>query len=271
MHHKKRAYLDKLEKAYETKFITARKRPLAVHSSALFRVFHEISKGNNYVTKIADRLEKSKAIVSRQVKKLVELRLVNVEGERVKAVLSPNWEVLAFYWLWRMFNRISSIPWLLKPDAMKELTQFGQSVKMLIGPITSHEVEDVHSIIQDMRAHETRVSLMEMAYEMAQEVALPVEIACVDSYKTFQNFADVFDFLSTVFAFGLPDPQEFQVSFEDVEGLRDEIKRFYKVYLGKTLRLLVRTDVFSYIFGANLIRRTLLSQAGFHDRKRIGV
>jgi len=71
-----------------------------VFSRALWNVFREVINGNNYASKIAKKLKKSKSIIARQLKTLEELKLLNVHGEGVKQWYEINWENLLRYWIY---------------------------------------------------------------------------------------------------------------------------------------------------------------------------
>jgi len=68
-------------------------------SKALWQVFSEVVKGNNYVSRIAKKLKKNKSIVSKQLKALENVGVLIPKGEGVKLYYEINWENLIKIWV----------------------------------------------------------------------------------------------------------------------------------------------------------------------------
>lgn len=223
-------------------------------SEALFKVFLEIAKGEDFVTKIARKLKKSKAIVSRQVKQLADACLVVLKGEGVKQTCYVNWEVFTLYWILTLSPALS-----IAPDLF-EMTRESLKVDKKLPKWMSYLYlsKDEWDIIEDKKVHEKEVSpesiLEEALLPVIPEIAPLIEKIVISSEPT--SFIEAFYTISRSFAIGFPDLQELGIEINKIkdEKLRELLTALYS----KEVKLWLKVTVFHDIYGANLARNFML-------------
>lgn len=227
-------------------------------SEAIFKVFLEIAKGENFVTKIARKLKKSKAIVSRQVKQLVNARLVILKGEGIKQTCYPNWEVFTYYWIWTLSPALSMA---------SEIFSITKSILRVSGKLPEwmsvlYLSKDEWKITEDTNNQEKKVTpesiLEEKLLPIIHEIAPIIEKIVIITEPS--DFIDAFYTISRSFAIGLPDLQELGIEIDKIKNrkLKDLLRSLYS----NEVRLWLKVTVFHDIYSANLVRNFILKKIG---------
>jgi len=226
-------------------------------SKALFKVFIQIAKGENYVTKIARKLRKSKAIVSRQVRELSNAHIVRVEGEGVKQVFRIDWEVLTFYWI----DTFAPAP-VVVPDIWDEITGILSKAKVprWMGRLYLNERE---TKILESRKRSPESVLEEKLIPVIQSLAPIVEVLV--KIGESEDFYDCFRFLSTSFALGLPRAEELGIRFDEIEN--EELRKLLETLYSTEVRMWLKMQAFYEIYGANLVRNFIFDKLGLLEKK----
>lgn len=237
-----------------------------VGSEALFKVFLEIAEGYDYITKIAHRLEKSKAIVSRQVKELVRTRLVRQKGEGVKKTFYVDWEVFTYYWISTFSPALSMAGDIFE---MTEGILTEARVPKWMGGLYLSPKE--WKEIENKKIGKRKIS----AESILEERLLPVISSLAPIVETLvrisarivepRNFVDTFFALSRSFAIGLPDLGEMDIKLEEIED--EETKQLFTALYSDEVRLWLKINVFYDVYGANLVRNFVFDKLGLLKKR----
>jgi len=231
------------------------------NSEALFTIFIDVANGNNYVTKIARSLKKSKAIVSRQIKELVKIRLVREWGEGIKQTLSADWEVLTYYWI-STFSPALSVYDVIAESTQEILSKANVPAWMADLYFSPKEWESVSPRTRGRKTPEDILeeTLVPIIPEIAPIVEILVKATANNENEkdSIQDFNDAFRMLSRSFAIGLPDVKELQSKLDEIKD--DRIKRLFKALYSGEVRLWLKVNVFCDIYAANMVRNILLEK-----------
>jgi predicted transcriptional regulator len=231
------------------------------NSEALFTVFIEVANGNNYVTKIAHSLKKSKAIVSRQIKQLVKIRLVREWGEGIKQTLSADWEVFTYYWI-STFSPTISVYDVISESTQEILSKANVPSWMANLYFSPKEWKSVDPHVKGKISPEDVLeeTLIPIIPELAPMVEILVKATVTDSNKEepVQDFTDAFRMLSRSFAIGLPEPKELHPKLDEIKDERT--KRLLKALYSDEVRLWLKVNVFCDIYAANIVRNMVLEK-----------
>jgi len=219
-------------------------------SSALFKVFLEVARGQNYPTKIARKLKKSKAIVSRQLKQLTDAYLLKVEGEGVKQTYKVDWEVFTLYWIWSLSPIMSS-----GLDLYEEMKGFLERTKVpkWLGAMALTEYE--WEIIQQK---DPEKGLIEKLIPLTSNLAPIVEIV-VKSCEC-NDFYDAFIYVSRSFAVGLPKIEDIKEKLDKIED--NKFREMMEVLYSDEVQLWFGLILLYLDYGANLVRNYILDKLG---------
>jgi len=227
-------------------------------SEAIFKVFLEIAKGENYVTKIARKLKKSKAIVSRQVRQLENARLVVLKGEGVKQTCYPNWEVFTYYWISTFSPALSIAPEMF--SITKSTLKVNKKLPKWMSDL--YLSKDEWKITEDKTINRKRISpesiLEEKLLPIIHEIAPLIEKIVIISKPS--DFIDAFFKISRSFAIGLPDFQELDIEIDKIEN--EKLRNLLRSLYSKEVRLWLKVTVFHDIYSANLVRNFVLKKLG---------
>lgn len=225
-------------------------------SESLFKVFLEVAKGQNYVTKIAQSLRKSKAIVSRQVRELVQARLVKQWGEGVKQTLYVDWEVFTYYWI-TTFAPILAVTETVF-SLIEDILETSQVPKWMGSLYLSKEE---WKAIGGRKAPEKL--LEEKLLPVIPNLAPIVEVLM--KVGESEDFNGCFKSISTSFALGLPSLEEIEIEFDEIEN--EEKKQLFEALYSKPVQLWLKMLAFNDIYGANIVRNIVLEKIGLLKKK----
>src|SRR3989442_7843764 len=69
-----------------------------LYSSSFWKTIAQVIKGNNNATAVAKTLGKNKSILSRQLRELARVELLDSSGDGEKQSYRINWDIFTTYW-----------------------------------------------------------------------------------------------------------------------------------------------------------------------------
>lgn len=224
-----------------------------VDSSSIYSTFEEAVKGSNYATAIAKALGKNKSIISRQLRELAHLGLLNSSGDGVKQSYKVDWDILTTFWIWEADRNALTASLLLQHpsvhDFLYDIEGTPQSLRRL--RLTDAERRQLASI----QRHQTPRLLEPVIPQLARIVQLVVETIAVGDVD---DFLEAFLEVSLSFRLGLPVADIVKPETIDIPASRKLVEALYN----PKVQLWLKLQVYGLISSATIVENYVLKLAG---------
>src|SRR3989442_2161050 len=212
----------------------------SVMSNALWTVFAQLVRGENYVSSIARGIKKNKSIVSRHLRRLEQFELVTQLGSGIKQSFSVNWTTFTYYWLWTSEYILEFIP-----DEVRALYRAQRIPTVLADFYFSPEQ---FKIISKTKYYIVNDVLEPEINELSKFIQLIVE--ALAHRRDIESFFEAFVDTSVSLAIGLPKKADIDMKRIDIPSTRRLLDALYSDRVNTWLSFLVMTR----LGASNIIR-----------------
>ncbi len=220
----------------------------AMVSESLWSVFSEVVNGNNFVTAIAKKLKKNKSLVSRQLRRLADLDLVEASVPGVKQFYQVDWVTFTFYWIWEIEIFYTII------DFVPEIFELSK--------LTPKWASDLHLSPEESReANKTNLKVSDILEPVIPQLSQVVKLAVEPLYgsKDATTFWDAFYEVAKAFGISIAELHPLIKPTEiDIQHSRELIEAIFQ----PRFRALLKTIVLADLASTNVVRNYLLRLAG---------
>jgi hypothetical protein len=203
--------------------------------------------GQNYASAIAKALKRDKSLISRQLRVLNELDLIDQYGSGVKQYYQPNWGVMTHYWILSNYDVADVLP------SISDVLFEGVPIPNYLG--TFYLEPEESRIWRKKKSNEVRALLEPIVPHLSPLVGRIIEQ--VSDLNDVIDFWDAITEISVAFGVGLPESK--YIKLDKVETASDRL--LLQTLYNPLIRAWLKIQVQGKLLASNIVRNHVLKIA----------